>query len=331
MPILLCEKLAVAKIPETNPVRDILSQAAKKDLISFGGGYPAADTLPVEIYPILTQRAIEEFGSVILQYSPTEATDFFRKVELAYLKQLGLRNLTEDWINVSHGSQQALDLLVRMLIKPGDKIVVTAPTYLGALQAWNLLSPQYLIVESDEDGVIPDSLKKIFDKNPDIKFTYIGGSNFANPTGITLSPIRRYLIGNLLLEQGQLLIEDDPYGELDYDGLLNGNLPLQAYAPANVIHLRTFSKIFSPEKRLGVVVAHPEIQNYFIRLKQGADLCTSGLDQAMAAIFIRDGHLAAHLKKIMPVYKRRMETLHQALDYFMPEEIVFRHAKRWFV
>ena len=294
-------------------VRDVLSWTKNKDMISLSGGYPAPETFPAMLYGKLYDQAVSEFGLRIHQYGTTEAFDPFREEEAKHLKNKGVKISNLENINVMSGSQQALDILGRIFIDPGDTIVVTDPTYLGALQAWGPYQPRYLTIPVDEEGPIPEKLDQGL-KNQPAKFVYLVPT-FDNPRGVTISARRREAIAKIIQKHHTVLIEDDPYSELRYEG--KSEIPIQARIPKQTVYLNTFSKILFPSSRLGVIVAPDEISLMFIKIKQGVDLFTSTLSQAIAAIYLRDGHLNQHLPQIVKVYQPRREAMLEALkNYF---------------
>src|SRR5271165_6149805 len=231
-----------------------------------------------------------------------------------------------DNVLITSGSQQALDLIGKLLINRGDRVLIEAPTYLGALQAFNVYGAQYVPVPVDDDGLITDQLDASLRTGP--KFMYVL-PNFQNPAGVTLSEGRRHQLILLADKYGIPIIEDDPYGQLRYEGehitplvvLDRTNLLRDSnYKLGNVIYLSTFSKVLAPELRLGWIVAPPDVVLRLVQLKQCADLHTSSFAQMIAYEVARDGFIDEHVKLIRSVYKERRDAMLAALhDYFPPE------------
>jgi len=309
----------------SSAIREILKLTQVPDVISFAGGLPAPEVFPVESFKRACQTVLSEFGAQALQYSPTEGHLPLRKMIIRHIKRYGL-NVTPDNILITSGSQQALDLLGKILINPGDRILVESPTYLGALQAWNSYGAEYVAVPFDEHGVITDALEDALRTGP--KFIYIL-PNFQNPTGVTLTLERRNELITLADRYGVPIIEDDPYGQLRYTGInisplvvLDGEYRNNSHEHCyygNVIYLSTFSKTLAPGIRLAWVVAPPEVIRKLVQAKQGADLHTSTFNQIVAYEVGRGGFIDEHVQKIQQVYGERREVMLDAMrDKFPP-------------
>jgi 2-aminoadipate transaminase len=238
---------------------------------------------------------------------------------------------TADNILITSGSQQALDLIGKLLVNPGDRLLVEAPTYLGALQAFDVYGADYVSVPIDDDGVQTERLEEALRSGP--KFMYIL-PNFQNPGGVTLSEGRRHELVLLADRYGIPIIEDDPYGQLRYEGehlpplivVDRENLRRDdRYRLGNVIYLSTFSKTLAPGLRLGWIVAPPDVITKLVQLKQGADLHTSTFVQVVAHEVARDGFLDEHVKKIRQVYRERRDAMLAALQEFFPTEVTWTH------
>ncbi len=220
----------------------------------------------------------------------------------------------------TNGSQQALDFIGRVFIDEGDKIVTGRPTYLGAIQAWNVYGPNYLTVPLDEQGMRMDELEKALDQNPGVKFIYVL-PNFHNPAGTTLPLDRRYRLVELAASTEAFIIEDDPYGELRFEG--EDIIPICALHKENVIYLSTFSKTLAPGLRLGWIVAPEAVIAKFVQAKQGADLNTSTLVQYLAYDICQRGLIRAHVRKIRKVYRERRDVMLQAMEEHFPPEVTW--------
>jgi len=295
------------------------------DVISFAGGMPAPEIFPVEEFKEACIRVLDEHGSEALQYGTTDGYLPLREMISRHTNQYGIK-VTADNIMITNGSQQALDLLGKIFINPGDRVLVESPTYLGALQAWNTYNAQYVTVPSDDEGIQVDKLEMALRAGP--KFMYVL-PNFQNPTGVTLPLERRERLVELADRYGVPIIEDDPYGQLRFEGK---HIPTVEYLDdqlhgngtsyhGNVIYLSTFSKILAPGIRLAWVVATPEIIQKLVTAKQGADLHTSTFNQIVAYEVGRKGFLNDHIKRINSVYKERRDIMLEELEKNMPEGV----------
>ena len=304
-------------------IRELLKLTELPDVISFAGGLPAPDVFPVEEFKDACNRVLRDFGPTALQYGTTEGYTPLREMIARHTSRLGIQ-VTADNILITSGSQQALDLIGKVFINRGDRILVESPTYLGALQAWNAYGAEYVPVATDENGMIIESLEAALRTGP--KFIYVL-PNFQNPTGITLSLERREKLVELADRYGVPIIEDDPYGQLRFEG---EHLPPvkvvdchwrnenNGFFSGNVIYFSTFSKILAPGIRLAWVVAPPQVIRKLVLAKQGTDLHTSTFNQMVAYEVGRKGFLDEHAQLINRVYRARRDTMLDALTEFMP-------------
>jgi 2-aminoadipate transaminase len=316
----------------SSAVRELLKLTEQPDLISFAGGLPAPDVFPIEAFREACDRVLTNYGAQALQYGTTEGYQPLRELIVRHSGRYGI-NVTPENILITSGSQQALDLLGKILINPGDRILVESPTYLGALQAWSAYGAEYVTVPMDENGLIVDALEEALRSGP--KFMYIL-PNFQNPTGVTLSLERRMKLIELADRYGVPIVEDDPYGQLRYEGehipplvVLDGqyrNNGDDCYY-GNVIYLSTFSKILSPGIRLAWVVAPPKVIGKLVQAKQGADLHTSTFNQIVAFEVARGGFLDNHIKLIREVYGRRRDVMLAAMDGYFPPGVEWTHPQ----
>ncbi|MEI8131917.1 MAG: PLP-dependent aminotransferase family protein [Leptolinea sp.] len=311
---------------KSSAIRELLKLTERPDVISFGGGMPAPEIFPSEEIRLACDRILKENSAKALQYGTTEGFNPLRQMITEEATKNGLHCDLEN-ILVSSGSQQALDLLGKVFINPGDNILVESPTYLGALQAWNAYGAEYVVVKSDEHGMLPDSLEEGLRNNP--KFMYVL-PNFQNPTGITFSLERRKKVVELADKYGVPIIEDDPYGQLRFEGeslpslaILDAQMRGQSNSryDGNVIYLSTFSKILAPGIRLAWVIAPPEAVSKIVQAKQGADLNTSSFNQMIAYEVGKDGFISRHVEKIRSVYHERRDVMLDALDEHSPKSI----------
>ncbi len=307
-------------------IRELLKLTEEPDLISFAGGLPAPEVFPVEEFADAAKRVLEEHGAQALQYSTTEGFLPLRQMIARHTARYGIHVGPEN-ILITSGSQQALDLIGKVFINPGDRVLVERPTYLGALQAWNAYQAEYISVPLDEDGMCLDGLEEALRNGP--KFIY-ALPNFHNPAGVTLSLERRQQLVEAAEKNGVPIIEDDPYGQLRYEGdhlpsLVRLESELQrddgALYSGNVIYLSTFSKTLAPGLRLGWIIAPVEVTRKLVQAKQGTDLHTSTLTQMMAYEAARGGFLDKHIKRIREVYGQRRRVMLTALERYFPEGV----------
>jgi len=304
----------------------------KPDMISFAGGLPAPDVFPAARFREACQRVLDDNAKHALQYGASEGYEPLREMVARHIQRYGIKAKTEN-VLITSGSQQALDLIGKLLINSGDRVLVEAPTYLGALQAFNVYGAEYVSVLSDDDGLRTDLLEKPLRSGP--KFMYVL-PNFQNPGGTTLSEERRHELVLLADRYGVPIVEDDPYGQLRYEGehltplvvLDRENLRRDdGYSLGNVIYLSTFSKTLAPGLRLGWIVAPAEVISKLVQLKQGADLHTSTFAQFVAYEVAKDGFLDEHVKLIRKVYRERRDVMLAALKEFFPEDVKWTHPK----
>jgi 2-aminoadipate transaminase len=316
----------------SSAIRELLKLTEKPDIISFGGGLPAPDVFPVEDFAAACDRVLREFGAQALQYGTTEGYLPLREMIARHTARYGIK-ITPDNILITSGSQQALDLLGKVFINPGDRILVEEPTYLGALQAWNAYGAEYVTIPMDEDGMVTDALEETLRAGP--KFIYVL-PNFQNPTGVTLSVERRQALIELADRYGVPIIEDDPYGQLRFEGsnlpsvvTLDGQFRESGNAPyrGNVIYLSTFSKTLSPGIRLAWVIAPQEVIRKLVQAKQGADLHTATFNQMVAYEVSRGGFLDRHVWMIRRVYGERRNVMLGAMAEFFPEGCSWTHPQ----
>ncbi|MEN6299078.1 MAG: PLP-dependent aminotransferase family protein [Anaerolineaceae bacterium] len=314
----------------SSAVRELLKLTEQPDIISFGGGLPAPDVFPIKEFSEACQIVLRDHGALALQYGTTEGYSPLREMIVNQLGRYGIK-VTADNVLITTGSQQGLDLLGKILINRGDRILVEAPTYLGALQAWDAYGAEYVTVPADKDGMITDALEEALRTGP--KFIYVL-PNFQNPTGVTMPLDRRMKLVELADRYGVPIVEDDPYGQLRFEGehlpsvvvlddKYRGNS--HPFYHGNVIYLGTFSKILSPGIRLAWVIAPPEVIRKMVQAKQGTDLNTSSLTQMVAYQISKDGFLEEHIKVIRKVYSERRDVMLAAMDRYFPPEVDWTH------
>jgi 2-aminoadipate transaminase len=316
----------------SSAIRDLLKVTQKPGMISFAGGLPAPDVFPVQRFDEACHKVLMQQAASALQYGETEGYRPLRELIANNIARYGIKPKVEN-VLITSGSQQALDLIGKLFINTGDRVLVEAPTYLGALQAFTVYGAEYVSVPIDENGLRTDLLEEPLRSGP--KFMYVL-PNFQNPGGTTLSEGRRHELVLLSERYGIPIIEDDPYGQLRYEGehlpslvvLDRKNLARDnGYSIGNVIYLSTFSKTLAPGLRLGWIVAPSEIISKLTQLKQGADLHTSTFTQSLAYEVARDGFLDQHVKLIRKIYGERRDVMLQALKEFFPPAVTWTHPQ----
>jgi len=309
-------------------IRELLKLTEQPDVISFAGGLPAPEVFPIEEFTEACLRVLRDQGKMALQYGSTEGYLPLREMIARHTSRYGIC-VSADNILITAGSQQALDLIGKVFINRGDRILVESPTYLGALQAWNAYGAEYVTVRTDENGMVTEELEDALRAGP--KFIYVL-PNFQNPMGTTLAIERRQQLVELAAKYGVPIIEDDPYGQLRYEG---DHLPSVVVMDAkthaqndrngcysgNVIYMSTFSKILAPGIRLGWVIGPTEVIRKLVLAKQGADLHTATFNQVVAYEVGRGGFLDRHVRKICEVYRERRDAMLDALEKYMPEGV----------
>lgn len=300
---------------KSSAIREILKVTELPDVISFAGGLPSPNSFPIaKIKQAVDDIMDSDESFSALQYGPTEGYKPLREWVANLINQREKTHLTIDNVLIVTGSQQALDLIGKALIDEGTKVLVETPTYLGALQTFTQYEPEYVSIASDDQGLNPDQLSDEEAKSANFLYTI---PNFQNPTGRRLSEERRKKLAEKAKKNNLLMIEDDPYGELDYQG---HRLPsLISFAPDNTVYLGSFSKILAPGMRLGYVVGPVEFIRKLVQLKQAADLHTPSYTQHIAYQVIKDGYLGSHIPKIRELYKTRCQFMLAQLDKYMPK------------
>jgi len=317
---------------KSSAIRELLKITQRPEVISFAGGLPAPDVFPAARFQEACATVLQKYPEQALQYGATEGFEPLREMIARHTERYGVKAQVEN-VLITSGSQQALDLIGKLLINSGDRVLVEAPTYLGALQAFNIYGAEYLSVPSDDDGLRTDLLEGPLRSGP--KFMYVL-PNFQNPGGTTLAEGRRHELVLMADRYGVPIVEDDPYGQLRFEGehlpslvaLDRENLRRDSgYSIGNVIYLSTFSKTLAPGLRLGWIVAPPDVIAKMIQLKQGMDLHTSTFTQAVAYEVAKDGFLDEHVKLIRKVYGERRDVMLAALKEHFPSGTTWTYPK----
>ena len=304
----------------SSAVRDLLKLTEQPDIISFAGGLPAPESFPVEELAAAAEQALIDHPSAALQYGLTEGYRPLRELLATRMAALGIRVPIEQ-VLVTHGSQQGLDMAGRLLIDPDAPVAIEDPSYLGALGAWRSLRPSWVKLRLDDHGLDVDQLEAVLKSGMVPRFLYVV-SCFQNPTGVTLSPERRVRLLELAARYGLVILEDDPYGELYYEG--ERTRPLAALDVEmhgelrHVIYLSTFSKQLAPGLRVGWMAAPPAYIAKAAILNQGLDLHSNSFAQRVAYLTCRDGLLDRHIPVIREVYRARRNEMLSTLQAEMP-------------
>lgn len=312
----------------SSPVRDLFSAATRDDVISLSGGMPDVRLLPVDEVDKALRAAVADAGdrAVAYQYGSTNGREGLRRVVCDLVRDVGIR-CKPDNVVLTSGAQEALDLIGKTFIDPGDIVLAEGPTYLGALQAFSAYQPDVHCVECDECGMrmdlLEDELERIGRGNPRLKFCYTI-PNFQNPSGVTMTPERRRRLVELSHEYGFLIVEDDPYGRIRFEG--GHQIPLKALDD-QVIYLGTISKVFAPGLRVGWVVAPQHVLSKISLVKQGTDLCGSSLDQAIVQHYFADTPWQRTLQRFISVYTERRDAMLAALEEHFPPEAHWTHPE----
>jgi 2-aminoadipate transaminase len=296
---------------QSSAIREILKITQQPEIISFAVGLPSPATFPVAEMKLAFDRVLTANGNVALQYGPTDGYLPLRQWIADSLSTDSTR-ITAEQVLMTSGSQQALDLLGKVLIDEGSRVLVETPSYLGALQAFSVYRPEFVSVDTDDHGVVPASVGQVANG---ARLLY-ALPNFQNPTGRTLSVERRVELVETCARHRLPLIEDDPYGALSYKG---EPLPkMLAMNPDGVIYMGSFSKVLTPGIRLGYVVAPLPLVRRLELAKQAADLHTSQLTQMVVHEVIKDGFLARHIPTIRALYGEQCQTMLTAMAQHFP-------------
>lgn len=330
MPAAFERRLAVrTKGVTSSAIREILKVATRPDVTSFAGGLPAPELFPLDAIRVATNKVLTEHGATALQYGATDGVLALRQLlcesisdrEAAAAEAAGLarpERLTPDMVMITTGSQQALDLIAKLLVDPGDLVGAENPSYLGGLQAFRLHQARFAPISMDEDGARAEA----FDAPSvrDAKLLYLLPT-FQNPTGRTMSVERRVAVSRVLAELGVPVVEDDPYGELYFDQPAGPTI--RSLLPELTLAIGTFSKTLAPGLRLGWIAGPKTVIARLTQLKQSGDLHTSTLSQYVALEVLRSGEMASHLERLRQAYRERAEAMLSSLAASFSSDVRF--------
>ena len=306
-----------------SPVREIFKKVDLNAIYSFAGGYPSADTFPLESIRQTITEVIEKYGAKAFQYGATQGVPELRE---AVAKRY---DVPVERVQITSSSQQGIDVCTRVLVNPGDVILTSSPSYLGALQSFRSYRADIRGVAHKEDltefkASYESVISQVLGEGKKIKFLYMI-PDFQNPSGESLTLEERQMLVELADRYDFLIVEDSPYRELRYEG---EHIPtMYSLSPDRVIHLGSFSKIFAPGFRLGWAIAHPEILDKIYVCKQSLDLCPPIMDQYVAAEFLASGRLDENLVKSVALYKGKRDLLLSLLQEHMPQGVKWTHPE----
>ena len=306
-----------------SPVREIFKKVDLNSIYSFAGGYPSAETFPMEEIRNTMSEVIDKYQGKAFQYGATQGVMQLRE---AVAERYGV---PVERVQITSSSQQGIDVCTRILVDPGDVILTSSPSYLGALQSFRSYRADIRGVAHNADmdsyrQAYEEVIRKVADEGKKVKFLYMI-PDFQNPSGESLTLPEREMLVDLARRHGFLIIEDSPYRELRYEG---EHIPtMYSIDPDVVIHLGSFSKIFAPGFRLGWAIAHPDILDKIYVCKQSLDLCPPVFDQYVAAEFLKSGRLDANLLKSIELYKGKRDLLLSLLEKYMPEGVSWTHPE----
>lgn len=303
-------------------VRALFAVASRPEVVSLAGGMPYVQALPGDQVQAVVREVLEEAGSTALQYGGGQGHAGLRETLARLMAEEGVEADPEDVV-VTTGAQQALDLVGKIFIDPGDLIAVEAPAYVGALTAFGTYEPRYLPIDLDEDGMVVDQLEQALVRGVRPKFVYTV-PNFHNPAGVTMSYPRREQLVALCREAGIPIVEDNPYGLLRFDG---DPLPcLRTLDPGNVLYLGTVSKTFSPGVRVGWALAEQSVVQRLVLAKEAADLCASNLTMLVTERWFADqARWRGNLQVLVETYRSRRDAMLEAIEEHFPNGAMWTH------
>lgn len=302
-------------------IRELLKVAQDPEIISFAGGLPNPNSFPIEDLNTIIQSVMTNHGKKALQYGTTQGLTELRKSLADRAYKDGIEDISLDNIIITNGSQQALDIVGKLFLNPGDTALVGSPTYLGGINAFKSYESNLTGIPLDEDGlkvdILEETIKDLIKEDIIPKFIYVVPT-FQNPAGVVIPEKRRKALIDIANEYDLVIIEDDPYGKLSYD--IDHIKPIKAFDDeGRVIYLSTFSKILSPGFRLAWTIASDELTRKMVICKQALDLCTNTFTQFIANEFMRQGSLDLHILKINEMYKPKRDKMFSGIQQYFPD------------
>lgn len=317
-----------AKGMKSSAIRELLKLTNSPEIISFAGGLPAPEFFPIRDVNEACQYVLQEKGKEALQYSSTEGYPPLKKFLANQVHKYGIPTKPEN-VLLTNGSQQALDILGKVFIDPGQFVLTGRPTYLGAIQAWNAYQGKFHTMSLDDEGMIVDEIEHAYEKAVNDSgrppaFLYVL-PNFHNPAGTTLTWKRREKLAEIATKLDLPVVEDDPYGQLRYEG--EDIPPICTLIPERTIYLGTFSKTLAPGLRLGWIICPEKLMQRFVQAKQGCDLHTPTFAQHITNDICQRGLLKPHIKQLRGIYQERRDTMLDSLEEFWPEVCSWTHPQ----
>lgn len=296
-------------------IREILKDALMPGTISFAGGLPNRELFPLQEIQQATNKVFDSIGRDVLQYSSSEGYMPLRELIAARYAKRGLP-ISPESILITSGSQQGLDLLGKTLLNDGDPMVIEEPGYLGAIQAFSIYRPRFLPITVDDQGMNVEALQGAMNHSPKLLYTV---PNFQNPSGISYPDSNRRAIAKVMTGSNTLLIEDDPYGDLRFEG--EAKLSFKTLMPDNTILLGSFSKTIVPGFRIGWIVAPDALLEKLLIAKQASDLHTNQLSQCIIYQYLQDQDSDAHVQKIVQAYGSQKAAMVESIRRHFPSEV----------
>lgn len=310
-------------------IRELLKITNKPGVISFAGGLPDPEHFPYDFVADSVKRIMDKQGRVALQYGPTDGLPELKEEFLKFLKKHEGIDAKPENLIVTTASQQALDMVGRLFIDASDPVLVEKPSYMGGLQVFKSYGADFVGVTLEDDGVsvteLEEKLAWLRSQDEHYKFVYLV-PDFQNPSGVTLSEEKRRRVVELSEKYDVAIIEDSPYRQIRFEGKappMLYKLDQDTRKTNNIISLFTFSKTFAPGLRLGIILAHEQIIRKMEILKQSLDLCSSSLNQLIAADFLRSGVFEKHVETVKQAYKEKKDAMVSALEKHMPEGVTW--------
>jgi len=317
---------------KASDIREAFKLAERGDIISFAGGFPAPETFPTALVAEVAHEVAARMGASSLQYGPTEGLYELREYVANHLSGEGIECTAEN-VLLTNGSQQALDLIAKITLDPGDCVIVEKPGYIGGIAAFNQYEPSFAPVPLDNEGIRVDILEGLLRQGGPVgagpvKLCYVV-PNFHNPTGVTVSEPRRARLAELAREYGFCVIEDNPYGDLRFEGTPKRHI--RTYDTGeHVLYLGSFSKVFVPGFRVGYAVGPEPVIRKLAIAKQGTDLCSNSFGQRIILECAKRGLLEKHTASIIDTYRKKRDLMLQALAEYFPDEVEWTYPEGGF-
>ncbi len=315
----------MTNISLSSDVGDMLEISSNPEVISFAGGLPSPDTFPVAEIAEITRQVLTEMGGLALQYSTTPGFPQLRQQIAKRMSKLFRQEISIDDVVITNGSQQGLDLTGRLFLDEGDIVLCESPTYLAALQAFRNYGAKFVEMTTDDDGIVVEDVARLLEEYPKTKLIYVI-PDFQNPTGRTWSLERRQKFMKLMEGRHIPIIEDNPYGELRFEGEMLPTLKSMDKM-GTIIHLGTFSKIYCPGYRIGWMIASPEYIKRYLILKESSDLHTSSINQICISRYMEKFSLDDNIKAIIKHYRKRRDVMLAAMAKEFPAGVTWTHPQ----